>query len=153
MCGVHADLCWSLSTLLVLFVVPLFVVLTFFFQPPRTWLFWKIKQNAYEHIHPRYSMWCLLWKTQGARDSLYSIGLLPSSHSGIDASAGHVALRDLPLRSVITYQNTTAPTTTITTTPPPPAYYCCHTEKSIVISQDDYNTVTKFQNFNFLTKR
>ena len=54
------------------------------------------------------SVACLV-KTQGARDSLYSTGLLCSPHSGVDASAWHAALRGIPLRSVISDQNTRSP--------------------------------------------
>ena len=55
-----------------------------------------------------------LGKTQGARDSLYSTGLLTSSRSGVDVSAGHDALRGLPLLSVISDHNATTTTTTTT---------------------------------------
>ena len=76
--------------------------------------------------------------TQFARDSLYSTGLLPSSHSGVDASAGHAAVRILPLRSVISDQNTA-------TTTPPLRFFAATLSNRSVISPKDHNNVTKFK--------
>ena len=108
LCGVHAALFWSLSALLVLFVVPLLSFDFSFSSRHVCYFFWKNKQNAYVRERPSY----LPHKTQGARDSLHFTALLSlsSSHSRVDASAGHGALDGLPLRSVINDQNTTTTT-------------------------------------------
>ena len=87
------------------------VVLTLFFQRPRAFgEIGKTRASISIRLCTAYDT-CVacLGKTQGARDSLCSTGLLPSSHSGVDASVGHAALRGLPLRSVISDQNTTMP--------------------------------------------
>ena len=86
------------------------------------------KQNAYELHPPNYDVCtacdtCVacLKKNEGARDSLYSTGLLPSSHSVVDASARHAAMRGLPLRSVFSDQNFK----TQQQRPPPCVFFCC----------------------------
>ena len=96
-----------------------FVVMTFLF-PTATYVIFMEKYTKRVRAHPScvpHMIMRSLQKTQGARDSLYSTGLLASSHSGVDASAGHAAPRGLPLRSVISDQITTT-TTTASTTPP-----------------------------------
>ena len=124
-----------------------FVVLTFL-CPTATW-FWRIEQkNAHEHIRSILSCTAYdtrvacLRKTKGARDSLYSTRLRPSSHSVVDASAGHSALRGLTPNEVISDQNTR---TTL--------FFAAARLSRTFISPEDPNNVTKFKSSRNLTKR
>ena len=81
------------------------------------------------------------------RDSLYSTGLLPSSHSGVDASAGHACIAR-PSAS-FSYQQQKH------TENAAPAFFFAAARLSnrSGISPEDPKNVTKFKSLGKLTKR
>ena len=115
-----------------------FVVLTFLFPTATYVIFFEYQtRTSTSTVCTAYDT-CVacLRKIQGARDSRYSTRLLPSSHSGVDASAEHAALRGLPLRSVVSDQNAV----TIATTTRPLLFFAATSSRS-VISPDRNNAL------------